>query len=103
MRGDRAVFAERIRGHNKATADGARDFTTADGDAAEIFCAVVVCNEVDGAAVGGETRATDAAVECQSQNFRLAAGGRSDGEMMSGVDHGLHVDFADEGDPFAVG
>src|SRR4029077_7407134 len=52
---------------------------------------------------GGETRAAHAAVECESQDFRLAAPGRGEGELLGGVDHGLQVCLADEIDPFAIG
>ena len=103
MCGDGAVFAERIRGHSEAAADGACDFPAGDGDAAEIFGAVIVRNEINGAALRGETRATDAAVEGEGQNLCFASGGRSDGEMMGGVDHVLDVGLADEGEPLAVG
>src|SRR6266436_2672903 len=103
LRSDCAVFAERIRGYSQAAADGARDFTASDKNATETFCAVVVGNKVDGAAVGGETRSAHAAVECESQDFRLTTGGRGDREMVGRVDHGLDVGLADEGDPFAIG
>src|SRR6266478_344414 len=103
LRSDCAVFAERIRGYSQAAADGARDFTASDRNATETFCAVVVGNKVDGAAVGGETRSAHAAVECESQDFRLTTGGRGDREMVGRVDHGLDVGLADEGEAFAVG
>ncbi len=103
LSGDCAVFAERIRSHNKAAADGPRDFAAGNGDAAEIFCAVIVGNEINGAAIGGEARAVDAAVEREGQNLCFATGRRNDGEMMGGVNHGLEVGLGNEGDPFAVG
>src|SRR5260370_7936404 len=100
---DGAIFAERIVGHNKAARDRARDFAAGDSDAAEIFCPVIVGNEINGAAIRGEARATDTAVEREGQNLGFASGGRSDSKMMGGVDHGLEVGLRDEGDPFAVG
>ena len=91
LRGDGAVFAERIGSDVETAADGTRDFAAGDGDAAKIFRAVIVGDEIDGVAVGGEARAADAAIESECENFGFAAGGGRDGEMVRGVDHGLDV------------
>ena len=103
MRGDGTVFAEGIGGYIDAATDGTRDFAASDGDAAKVLRAVIVGDEVDGAAIGGKAGAAHAAVEGERQHFGFAAGGRSDGEMVGGVDHGLDVSLGDVGDPFAVG
>src|SRR6266404_7492623 len=80
--GDVAIFAERIGVKDKAAGDGAGNLSAVCRDATEILRAVVVADEVDGAAVGGKAWLGGIAVEQLSEDAGCAARCWRDGYMV---------------------
>lgn len=103
LRGDVAGFGDGKGIDHEAAGNGASEVFATRRDAEKVLRAVVVGDEVDGLAVGRETRRADHAVEGKSEDFGWSAGGRRDGKMARGVVEEVRVEHRDVSDGLAVG
>src|SRR5712671_4187656 len=100
--GNVAILAEGIGVEHEAAGNRTGDIAAGDGNAGENLRAVVIGDEVDGAAVGREARLGGVAVEGLGENAGRAASGRRDGNVMCGVLEEVRVELSGVGKELAV-